>query len=140
MYAVSETSNFVGKTTKAPKFREEKQYSSLPLLSKNHSIAHLLILHRFGVSTISTLVEFAIVLVHVRAALALGYIHDKNAAFVIHSYRLWSESNIGSHLLYRLPKVVSILITGVAPSQWTVTDYATNPSRVHLLSYASGDK
>jgi hypothetical protein len=30
--------------------------------------------------------------------------------------------------------------TGVAPSQWTVTDYATNPSRVHLLSYASGDK
>jgi hypothetical protein len=29
---------------------------------------------------------------------------------------------------------------GVAPSQWTVKDYATNPSSVHLLSYASGDR
>jgi Flp pilus assembly protein TadD len=29
---------------------------------------------------------------------------------------------------------------GVAPSQWTVKDYATNPATVHLLSYASGDK
>ncbi len=29
---------------------------------------------------------------------------------------------------------------GVAPFGWTVKDYATNPSTVHLLSYASGDK
>jgi hypothetical protein len=29
---------------------------------------------------------------------------------------------------------------GVAPVEWTVTDYATNLSRVHLRSSARGDK
>jgi hypothetical protein len=31
-------------------------------------------------------------------------------------------------------------VLGVAPSQWTVKDYATRSAIVHLLSYAIGDK
>ncbi len=31
-------------------------------------------------------------------------------------------------------------VAGVTPSRWTVKHYATKPSVVHLLSYASGDK
>ncbi len=69
-------------------FSGEEGYSLPSFLTKNHQIAHLLIFHRFGVATIATLVELTIVLIHVRAALALRNTHDNNAATI--SYVEWS--------------------------------------------------
>jgi hypothetical protein len=49
----------------------------------------------------------------------------------------WAWADLDDHALAsEIPKPTLLIQTsaGVAPVGWTVTDYATNPSRVHLLS------